>query len=144
MANHRLQVTDRTRRTVTPRNLRALPPVAVYGLLFQAVVVTGGMSLMLYAWTGPVAGSMWLALSLVDLFLQAAFHVRQNTDRSQLRLQEGHMLDRLASNPGGAPLVADFTGHCGCVHRYAYDEVQAVWLQVAVVEPSDHCPITAW
>lgn len=43
-------------------------------------------------------------------------------------------LDR---HPVGAPALARWVSHCGCVHEYAWHEVDQVWLEVKITQSPD-------
>lgn len=54
---------------------------------------------------------------------------------------EKRVMDDMAQTPGGAPSVADVMGHCGCVHRHAYNFTTQEWMPVTVVDSDEFCPV---
>lgn len=47
--------------------------------------------------------------------------------------------EHLAAKPGGAPMIAQLTAHCGCVHRWAFNASNGEWVPMEIVESSDQC-----
>lgn len=142
MATHRLQVVNRRPALRTAlRNVLSMTRRTKILLAIRFAAFTVGMSTLLYLSVGPEAGTTWLVLALAENVVDALVWSADHQADLSAKENEKRMMDRLAGQPGGAPLVADVGGHCGCVHRYAWDEVAQEWRQVTVVELNKFCPL---
>lgn len=134
MATHRL--TPPTLLSTFLR-LRLLDKVNfVTRAMFDMVILTA--LLMPLSWQVAV---LWFGAVILDLYALLGTHRRLRADLDAVEYGKRQVMDAMAGQPGGAPIVMDAGAHCGCVHRFAWDDVAKEWRQVTVVEPNQNCPL---
>jgi hypothetical protein len=143
MADHRVvRERLRFRQLLHPTPAQGLRANVIASRITSALAWTG-VAVFLTAVGAPVLGVSLLAFGVLDMWMvyRAAVRWRQEFDASGQLVQDS--LDHLASNPGGAPMVAELTAHCGCTHRWAYGRDEKRWLEVGIVSSSDTCFVEA-
>lgn len=136
MATHRL----RRDRRLAPFNAKGLTRTYFWTAMGCEVLALAVFLLFFADWRLALAWSVFSLLSvLVTTRAIAKAHRRMELDL----VKDQEMLDYLATQPGGAPLVADVEAHCGCTLRYAWHDPDSVWKPVSVLTSSDSCLIEA-
>lgn len=131
--------THRLTRPSFPATFRALDTPEKVDLIARAVIVTGGMSLLMFLASGWMAGLAWLALGALDLLALLRLYRRMHMEREALERGKKRVMDDMTDTPGGAPMVADIRAHCGCTLRYAYADDLKEWVPVEVTDSAEHC-----
>ena len=144
MATHRIIVPPlRPWHMLRPSILGRLSRARRVDLLADGIyhaVVFGTYFLLV---VGPSAMIGWLIGSAFWLVIRAITYGYQQRDDSLAEERNHDLMEHLAREPGGGPLMADVTGHCGCRLRYAYDPQRVAWLPVGVLDTADSCLSTA-
>lgn len=140
MANHAL---PRPRTSwlslLTPSALRKLHKYDKLGVAVDLIMFTGVLGALLLLADGWLFGVAWMVINLGMIVVRVIVAGLDRIEHERLEERNQDVMEALASNPGGAPLMADVRSHCGCVLRYAYQSKDVLWTPVGVIHSSDSC-----
>lgn len=141
MANHRIATPSPGRlQLLTPTYLRRLNRNRKIGMAVDFIVLGVLFPTVIQLFTGHWGVTAGLILgTLVRMVVMAVLEGQDQADDDRREERDRDMMESLAANPGGAPLMADVRSHCGCILRYAYDREHVLWTPVGVIESADSC-----
>lgn len=113
----------------------------IHAVVTMGVWVLMGIALIVSDW--PLLGILVLVFGAGDTVALhlAAVRWAEECERQDHIVEQQKSL--LASQPGGAPMIAELKAHCGCVHRWAYDPAGCEWVPMELLEVSDKCLMEA-
>lgn len=144
MATHRLLVPAPSGpRLLAPSQIAKLRRPIRLGLLIDFLLISQVPAvLLLFSSLDWWLALLWSVSGTVGTAYRAVLEGRKRLADEELDARNADIVEHLAREPGGAPLVADVTGHCGCTHRYAYDRHQVAWIPMGLLDRSVSCPVT--
>lgn len=144
MADHRRETpTQQAIRVLRPSVIARMPSAVLTNLLADLFVLVAQLVMMFII---GVPTWVLVAWTLSGLLAALFTHVRWTRHVEMDISNHRRTKVLLASHPGGAPLIAEVTAHCGCVHRWVWDPMRGEsgrWVPAEIVESSDQCLVGA-